>query len=271
MCTGRQWWQRRKRRWRRSEPRTAFPWLSKFSSSLNSRLSFGAEEVQNRTKARDRAEEALQDDKKDPRARARRGGRPSGPQQIWTESDSRRYSIATEVCSNPNSRLYLSNLSKRVTSPNHRSGSDRLREVGQLTSCGGPRCSPLRPTSRREATRASHGRNTANACLPRTEAGEANSPRQERPRCAEGGVVAFIGAGGRRQRAATAAAGSAPTPPVTRRPRAAPVRKGREEKEACHATRERRQEGEGPLLLGLEGRATVAPPAVATTPAKNSG
>ena len=93
MCTGRQWRQRRKRRWRRSEPRTAFPWLSKFSSSLNSRLSFGAEEVQNRTKARDRAEEALQDDKKDPRARARRGGRPSGPQQIWTESDSRRILI----------------------------------------------------------------------------------------------------------------------------------------------------------------------------------
>ena len=127
MCAGRQWWQRRKRRWRRSEPRTAFPWLSKFSSNLNSRLSFGAEEVQNRTKARDRAEEALQDDKKDPRARARRGSRHSGPQQIWKEYDSRRYSIATEVPSNPNRRLNLSNLSKRVTSPNHRSGSDRLR------------------------------------------------------------------------------------------------------------------------------------------------
>ena len=154
-------------------PQLAFPWLSKFSSNLNSRLSFGAEEVQNRTKARDRAEEALQDDKKDPRARARRGGRPSGPQQIWTESDSRRYSIATEVRSNPNSRLNLSNLSKRVTSPNHRSGSDRLREVGQLTSCGGPRCSPLRPTSRREATRASHGRNTGTRASP--------APRRGRP------------------------------------------------------------------------------------------
>ena len=173
MCTGRQWRQRRKRRWRRSEPRTAFPWLSKFSSSLNSRLSFGAEEVQNRTKARDRAEEALQDDKKDPRARARRGSRHSGPQQIWTEYDSRRYSIATEVPSNPNRRLNLSNLSKRVTSPNHRSGSDRLREVGQLTSCGGPRCSPLRPTSRREATRASHGRNTGTRASP--------APRRGRP------------------------------------------------------------------------------------------
>ena len=178
------WWQRWKRRWRRSEPQTAAVGISfalevllqpKQQTKLWRRL-HGlpcAEEVQNRTKARDRAEEALQDDKKDPRARARRGSRHSGPQQIWTESDSRRYSIATEVRSNPNRRLNLSNLSKRVTSPNHRSGSDRLREVGQLTSCGGPRCSPLRPTSRREATRASHGRNTGTRASP--------APRRGRP------------------------------------------------------------------------------------------
>ena len=123
-----------------------------------------------------------------------------------------------------------------------------FEEVGQLTSCGEPWCSPLRPTSRREATRASHGRNTANACLPRTEAGEANSPRQRRPRC-----------GGRsrrfyRCRRTTPASGDGDggraIPPVTPRPRAAPVRRGREEKEASHPTREARQEGKVHSSLG---------------------
>ena len=161
-------------------PQLAFPWLSKFSSNLNSRLSFGADYTDSHAPKKSRTEQKRETALRRPsrtirrthaRERAEEAGL-RGLNRFGRNPTAVGFSFATEVCSNPNSRLYP-HLSKRVTSPNHRSGSDRLREVGQLTSCGGPRCSPLRPTSRREATRASHGRNTGTRASP--------APRRGRP------------------------------------------------------------------------------------------
>ena len=109
---------------------------------------------------------------------------------------------------------------------------------------------------------------SANVCLPRTEAGEANSPRQGRPRC--GGKSrrfyrwrrATPGKRRRRRRARAA-------PPVTPRPCTAPVRIGRERRGRLPIRRRRRGRRGRSTPPRME-KTTTVPPAVATTPAKKT-